>query len=733
MTRPIALLAVFGLLLVGVVAGAAPAAAASGAAAAPADGATSVSTDVGAAATSGAAVQAQDEEHDDVVHEHPDSADGATDVDLAEWLAGNFLSTVEESADAIEDGDYEDGQAAFDGAYEQRLEQYAQIAPHTERPTDNASDPRTRDEVALGEFQAVRESQTALAAQLVEYESAVADYEAARDAGDEERALELAREAVARSETVRENASVLRERYSRIESVLDTDLSSADAAIRETASRTRSEADGVAADAFSETTLVVDAGDYAVSADRTIQIEGQLLDDEGEPIEGATIAVSDPVEPAAGDVGGDLGGSATVGSGATSTTQTDADGEFELAHRAVFVPTNTENLVVEYRPERLAPHRASRTSIGVSVEQVEGELSVSDVPDAVQYGDDVGVEVTTTASDDDVAGVPVRLIVGGESVAGVTDEDGSLDLPASLPRDVPSGEQSVRVEVPVEGWSVAFDSQSQPIDVSRADVTLSADSEPAHESGVLVSGRLETADGTPVAGAPVTIAADGDGQIRRASSNGSGMAGPLTVRTDDEGRYETTLDGTSSAEAVNVSYAESDSNLNAAATSTALAEPSSGGLLGQLTGLATHPFVLLGFALAVVFAAGVVDWQQWRPDDAEDDRPPEPDAEPDADDDAEDGRQDPLAVAAGQVPEDPSTATVLAYGVGRSALDDVVEVSPDATHSEFYQACKADGLDPETMAAVDTLTRQYEEAAFAPGEVDERTARTAISAARTLR
>lgn len=706
--------------------------------------------DSGASAVSLDAPTVQPEPNEtDPLHEHPERAEGqGDDGRVAAWLLDRLEGGVEESAIQLSQGQYEAGREVLGEEYEGRLEQYVDVAGDTNWETEDESDPRTRDEVAAEEFQAIHETQTELADLLVEYEETLAAYEAARDAGNEERALELARDLVDLADRIEALGGELDARYARVEAVVDRDLSPAAEAISERTTETRNETARIASDAFSETSLSVEVVDATVSATDPLRVEGRLVDEHGDPIAGATIAVADPVAAAPLDAAGT---DDPVGSGATTTVETAADGTFELEHRPVYVPLSVEHLTVEYRPERLAPHRAASETVDVDVQQVEGEVRVANEPSTVQFGETVDVGLVASADGEPVSGVPFRLTVGGAHAIGVTDESGAVRLATTVPRDVPAGESTVSIDVPVEDWSVAFEPTSSSVEVLETETELTARANGAGER-VELSGQLTTADGTPVDGAPVEIAgADGEPVSAVAQSNGNTSAsngvasddsdGAVLVRTDDDGRYSVTVDASAVDEALVARYAEPDSNLADAEATASIASggggAGGGGALAALRDALATPLVLGAASVLALLVGGVAVLRRRDPptDDAD-----EATVAPDgvADEPAEPipesyGATDLLEAADEALSDSPAEATVLAYGAGREALGERVEATPDATHWEFYETCREAGLDEEELEAVRVLTERYETAAYAPEPIDAQDARDAIAAAEHVR
>jgi hypothetical protein len=78
---------------------------------------------------------------------------------------------------------------------------------------------------------------------------------------------------------------------------------------------------------------------------------------------------------------------------------------------------------------------------------------------------------------------------------------------------------------------------------------------------------------------------------------------------------------------------------------------------------------------------------------------------------------------------DPDAAVELAYLDLRSQLLEKLAIDGARTHWEFLEGCRSDGLDEDRLAALETVTETYEDAAFAPDPVEPDRASRAIDLA----
>lgn len=630
-------------------------------------------------------------ETDEPPHEHPDEAAGEGDAAaVADWLAGELGTRLGDSAIEISDGQYEQGSSLLGEDYEERLEQYVEVAGETGRETPDEEDDRTADERAAEEYGEAREKQAELATLLQEYEATLAEYEAARDAGETDRARELARELLDLGEQIEALGGELSVHYTELGRLVDQNLTEARNRTLSTTNETAQQANQIAGDVFVGTTLTV-ATSRHISFRDPLEVEGLLFEADGTPIENATIAVTDPA-------------------GAT-VTQTDDDGSFSLTYRPVLRPVTADTVTIEYRPEPTAPYQAATSQVNVSIEQATGALSVEGLPDTASFGDRLEPTVTTTIDDEPVGGVPVLLLFGGKSATATTTRSGSIALPTSVTAGLQTGERPLTVSVPVNNTSVAFDTIDRTVTVTETQTILSVDADRETDTeGLLVTGRLTAETGAALSNQTVAVSvAERDLQTVTTGTDGQFNLAVTDVPSDDSFELLATYDGT---------------GRNLASSQASITVPAVG------TGLPLSTYYLpLGVAMVVLLITLGL-YLRLRVSVNRDDEPERPDSpEDDTGVSAMMTAATSLKRARQQTDTAPDTATRLAYAASREALASDLGVDDAVTHWEFYRAGQRDGLESDTVSALRDLTEAYERAAFAPGSVGSAEARSAIEAA----
>jgi hypothetical protein len=268
---------------------------------------------------------------------------------------------------------------------------------------------------------------------------------------------------------------------------------------------------------------------------------------------------------------------------------------------------------------------------------------------------------------------------------------------------------------------------------------------------VALSGRLRTAEGRPVANQPVALVV-----------NGSILD---TVSTDEAGRYEGTLtvpdrlaaDDEPVTLQVAVAFDGRGTNLDDSreqALVTLVPGSDGSGSDGQEgTGPDGGPgsttvggwlpiglWPALGAVLAVVIlgVVGAVVVRRRRGSTeavASESEPDDGSGSTAVAADATDDESEPATTETARERLEagaPDAAVELAYLGVRETVGTELRVQGARTHWEFLEACRAAGLEDERLAALETLTETYEQAAFAPTAVDAERAREAISHAGSM-
>jgi hypothetical protein len=235
------------------------------------------------AATGGGAAAVDADEHDPenetVDHEHPDEVGDDGDLDgIQRWLEGRM---TEIHVDCAEDLSVGESVACerLDGEYPDYLDQYGSI----ERDRTGGSESRNA-------FEEMRDEQREFAEENEAFEETHEEYREAREAGDEERARELARELRTRSERISELGGSLDSRFAGLENRTGGDLSGAREATNETVERVAETTTEVETETFAPATLTADAESRSASFEEPAVVTGRLADENGTARAGRELA-----------------------------------------------------------------------------------------------------------------------------------------------------------------------------------------------------------------------------------------------------------------------------------------------------------------------------------------------------------------------------------------------------------------------------------------------------------
>lgn len=621
-------------------------------------------------------------------HVHPDEGGDSTEGETASWLEQRLGAMLSDSAIELDQGQYETASGYVGEDYQERLEQYIDVQGETDGTTD--------------EYEQAGQTQQELASLLEDYQETLASYEAARDSGNESRARELARDLAELSSEIESAGVELEQTFTVLNGTSGTDLGGGADAVNDTVVTVREDTENITEETFVAVNLTVTADRERIAADDPLTIDGRLADVNGTPISNATIAVPDPA-------------------GATTTT-TDAEGRFSIVHRPVLLQANATSLRVEFQPETAAPYASANAAVPVDVQQVDADLTVSEVPGSsanVAYGQNLSIEGVTTLDGEGLAGVPVRATIDGSQTTESSASNGSVTLDPAIDVNVSAGERTVRVATPFDDRAVAFEPNSTTVVVEETATTLSVNATVNATGAVTVTGQLTTTD-EPVSGAEIDLGV-------------TGAPTTTTARTDETGEFSTIIEssGESGSMTVTAEFDGSNSNLQAAdantsATTTANDPDGSGTLLGLSS---FQSMILLGLGVLLI---GAVGWFLWQRSNRDSDDADGGHQAVDTTGGEDHGGQDPGTVvddARQHLDDDPVAATTQAYGAARASVADRVAVSGGQTHREFLKTCADDGLEADTVEALRTLTDRYEAAMYGPSGIDVDDARDAVDAA----
>lgn len=613
-------------------------------------------------------------------HENPDEAGEDGDLSRVErYLVGKLAAQLAGSSLQLSQGEYEQARRLLGDDYNEQLGKYVDVAGETE----------TADSL-----ERAQNDQREYAEAVQSYQQTFQEYQEARENGNETRARELARQLQRQHDrVVRLNDSVTAA-YDGIENGTDADLTDAERNI-ETTTQNVTDLQTEVVDTFERTELTVTADAATVSFDDPTTLSGQLTTENGTPVADRPITL-------------------VVGNDTVETT-TDGAGEFAVDYRPVFSPANQSSLTVQYVPAVDSIYFNSSTTVDLTVEQTTANVSVTEVSDAVAFGDDLTVAGRVAVDGDPVDGVPVVVTVDGAALGSVrTNADGTFSLTTAFPATVPTGTQSVVGDVALSDRAITGDAGSADLTVEETATELSISGE-QRSDGVSVSGRLETATGEGVAGQSVDLTVDG--------------TTVASVTTDAAGHFETTLSlPTDVGEAVRVTanYADAGTNLADARASTVVtisddenASPGAGGGPTGKDGVleriqsATSNLLLVAAGLLLVALLGVVAVTRWWGSSTADESEATAGMVTEATSESVDRSRRLLEAAQRYAAEQgDQEAVTAAYAAARRAVTSNLGVSSAGTHWEVYQRVRDRGSG-DLSERFRRLTESYEATQYA--------------------
>ena len=708
------------------------------AAATPASGETTLRSDAGSTATvSGVGSttfpqQTTPENNSTVVHEDPDNASGSEELeDVRRWLAGRMATAVIDCTEQVRLGSSYACER-LDRDYPDWASRYVEVRGQSDAASSAGANQTLRQ---------TRADARTLADQVQRFRELRAEYEAAREAGNDRRARELAHQLVRQSREINRTSSRVTNDYGAFSNTTSTDLSVATEAVVEIENETTETADEIREAELVGTTLTAEAVRATGSFGSPVAVEGRLVAENGSDVSDRRVAIG-------------------VGNG-TVTTETDGEGRFSLEYRPTTERVGAATWTVTYLPTNASLYGQSSDRVDVEIRQERGTVTLTRSPSTVAFGDDLSVSGRVEAADRGVGEVPVVVSLDGVRVAtAVTNETGHYSLDVTLPANVSAGEARVVAGLPFEGRALTAADASAAVQVESTTTRLALDGNRTAARTVQVEGRLEVPSG-PVAGQAVEIAA-----------NGSTVA---VVRTGPDGRFAADVDlpaaiAASDAVVVSATYASERTNLESARTQITLAPTNStesgglaafvtgrlrvlfaqltgssggagGGVVEQLNSVSRAAAVALGIVglsiLGTIFVrrSEVIPWvmQVLRSgDDAPDEHQSvderttrQPDPEP-----TSDHTSDPLEIARSRLSGGDTDAAVLAgYEAVRDRLVDDHGSDSSMTHWELLRSTSLSG---ERAEALRQLTEAYERAAFSLETSSPETTRTALSNAASL-
>src|SRR5699024_8864239 len=133
---------------------------------------------------------------------------------------------------------------------------------------------------------------------------------------------------------------------------------------------------------------------------------------------------------------------------------TDAAGRYSFVYRPTLLSLDTNRIAIRYRPTTGSIYRGNRTSVPVTVRQVQPEIRVSAASRTVSVGDPLSITGRVTVNETGVRSVPLAVTIddrelqNNDTDRARTAANGRFDVTRNLSADVAPGRQPVRVTLP---------------------------------------------------------------------------------------------------------------------------------------------------------------------------------------------------------------------------------------------------------------------------------------------
>ena len=635
-----------------------------------------------------------------VRHQNPNNESEEGDLDaISNQLSRSLAGRLGQSSISISREQYELAREYVGEEYRNEAARYVEIA----EATSNESDDRVAER-----FNQTATNQQQFADRLAEFNETRERYREARQAGNESGARELARQLRRTADDLQRTQGDLVRNYDRISDGTSADLSEETELLNETVAQRIAEAEEIQDTEFEPTSITVETTTVSpdVSFVNPAQLEGRLTAS-GEPL-------------------GDRDIELEIGTQRIET-ETDGDGRFTADYRPVTVPLGTQQLDVTYVPRNESDYQRSNDSVRVDVSQVSPDVTVSPRTAEGRFDDTITVSAAVSVDDVPVRTAPVSVFLAGERITAnettrETDETGRSERDVEIPLDLAAGDQQIRVVVGNETNAIGRAEALTTVTVLPTNASLGVVTRRVNESvgsaqrrEVVTQGRLTTENGTAIGGQPIEISVEG--------------VAITTVRTDQVGWFNTTIEvparflpssvGGEEAIQITATYANEETSIaDTTSTSSVLFQAELLNVVGQNLSWSRTlaAFLVLGSAVAL----------RRRYDNARIEEVP---------DTAGDSPRDGSGATAEETSEGISlleladrwleagrtrAAVEFAYAAARDRFVETYDVSPDATHWEFYRRCRA--VSGEDLDDFERLTTLYERAAFSEHPIEDATA-----------
>ncbi|AHZ23298.1 hypothetical protein E6P09_00535 [Haloferax mediterranei ATCC 33500] len=631
-----------------------------------------------------------------VIHENPDEVDDEDDLNrLISYLSGELNTQIGSSTLRLSQGEYEAAKSALGDDYDDSLSKYVDVEGETD------------GDGSREEYETVQETQREYIDTVREFHETRRKYEAAKQAGETERARELARRLSRLAEDGETQSGSLVDMFGSISNETDSDLTETSTQLASIQSNITEQRNEIIGREFIATNLTVESYEQNISFTDPLVLSGSLATDNGTPVEATNASFA-------------IGGQ-------TLQTAVDADGQFELTYRPIRVPANSSELTVTYLPSNSSVYQISEQTIPVSVTQVTATTALSGpAKSAYGYADSVSLRATVSVNETPIANYPISASLGGVPLSTAeTDSSGRSTLTGTIPATASVGTAAIRVAPDRDGRAVRFEPGTVSVPITSEETALDVRARTSANRTVVIDGQLETQEGEAVGDQPVTVSIDGQTID--------------TVTTGESGTYRTTIDLPADVSArnatVTVAFDGDGTNLDSSSATTDIPRPSGGGESaggGLPFGLFDLLWVVSGTAIVGLVAAVLL--RRGNETAASDGGTAEPvisthdeETEPESADVVATALESAVdSLSAGR----PNDAVVVAYAGARNALAAATDIDAAATHWEFYEQC----VDAEVGSAesLESLTAGYETAAYSGVSVSEDDAEQLVETAHAL-
>lgn len=659
--------------------------------------------------------QIPQENNTTIHHEDPQSVNEEGNIsELEGWLSSRMSQSLINCTDGLKVGQY-DACNRSRGAYPDWLGKYVNVT----RETDS-------EENHTKSFKQAREKQEQYASNVSQFRNTFSAYQTARQNGNTTRARTLARRLQRTATRVNNTSGQLNRNYRAIANGTNQNLSSPINTTTTITQNVTETAQTVEIDQFVNTTITASASSRRISFHRPLQVSGQLTTANGTALENQLIRLE-------------------AGTRRRATT-TNEDGEFSLTYRPTVLPLDTEHITVRYVPQNLSVYRDNETTLPVRVKPVEPTLKAAHSPEQVAFNDTLTISGQVSANDTGATSVPIAATINRQSLVPNrtirTNENGRFRFTTRLPANIPAGQQTLRVSLPMEGRALNQTAVANPITINRTPTRLTVNGTQISVNGsnvsgpeVRITGRLTTANGAPIPNETVGLRLNGT-TVGETETNANGqydtnVTVPEQLFADRSGKMTMTVAAVYNNRETNLAPSQSDTQLTLL-----LPQQPPESLLEQLVrifeAVPIEGWVAIGVGILLLILLGATRYRNRLSAEQTDTTSKEDPISSQADENQMNtGKEAPLIeIARNQLfAGNKEHAIAAAYAEVRTHLGGEFGITTPYTHWEFFDMCRVRGLDNERLDALQQLTELYERAAFSADAPSEDVAATAIEEA----